>query len=316
MLANEESYGNEAEVPLVSVLVPTKNSRDLLQKCLETLEGSIGDFQLETIVVDDGSTDGTGDMVRSRFPDVRLIRNEESRRFASATNQALHASRGNKVLLLNSDIELPSDAIEKMLQPQPDGVVAVAPLLRGLDGQLQREYTFRKLPSLVDLGLNLLFFRRIAQLFRLRVGWDSNQASAELDIDLEQPSAACLLIEGHVLRELGGLDESLPLWFNDVDLCKQLHRQGHRIRLVHDVSVVHWGGASISKMLSADRVRYLYADTLSYVKKWHPRAVPLFRFLIFVNLLVRSIAALRHPREVGKWLGAIPRLVAPIFSKR
>lgn len=306
--------GTDAAI-VVSVLVPSFNTRDLLRRCLTTVFGSVGAFSLEVIVIDDGSNDGTSEMVKSEFPSVKLIRNETSKSFAPAINQGLALSTGERVLLLNSDIELPEDALDRLLSPQADGVVAVVPLLRSPHGDPQREYTFRKLPRAGDVALNLLMFSRLPRALRRRFGWDSSDVSLEVDTDVEQPSAACILFDGAVLRELGGMDEALPLWFNDVDLCKRVAARGYRIRFLHDVSVVHLGGATISRLTNPSRVERLYVDSMTYVRKWHPRAVPLFRVVILVNLIVRSVATLVRPRHIRAWFAALPRLFAPITRR-
>ena len=300
---------------VVSVLVPSFNTRDMLRRCLTTVFQSEGPFSLEVVVVDDGSTDGTSEMVASEFPSVELIRNERSKSFAPAINQALAVSTGAKVLLLNSDIELPPDALDTLLQAQTGDVVAVAPLLRSPSGDPQREYTFRKLPRAADLALNLLMFNRLPRAVRRRFGWDSMNVSLEKDTDVEQPSAACILFDGALLRELGGMDDSLPLWFNDVDLCKRVAARGGRIRFRHDVSVTHLGGATIARLNNPSRVERLYADSMTYVRKWHPRAVPLFRVVILVNLLARSFAVLLRPKDAAGWFAALPRLLAPVTHR-
>src|SRR5512133_1993742 len=102
----------------VSVVVVSWNTRDLLRNCLLTIDSEarlFPDGEVETFVVDNGSTDGTVEMLRKSFPSVTLIANTENAGFAAANNQALTRCKGEYVLLLNPDTELKAGAISRMV---------------------------------------------------------------------------------------------------------------------------------------------------------------------------------------------------------
>lgn len=298
---------------MISILIASYNTRTLLERCLDSIQDCMDDLALEVIVVDNASRDGSAKMVAKNYPWVRLIRNHTNLYFAHATNQALELSTGEKVLLLNSDIELPPGALSKLLRQQPKDVVGVVPLVRGLDGRPQPEYIFRELPTAIELVLNLMFFRRIARALRMTTRWEKGRIAIDRDMDVEQPGASCLVLDSAVARGLGGLDERLPLWFNDVDLCKRIAQAGYRLRYLHDVSVVHVGGASISNLPEADRAERLYADTLSYALKWHRGSLLLIKLAMCLNLLVRCVLIFRKPREVVPWFRSLPRIVKTLL---
>jgi len=87
----------------VGIVILNWNTRDLLQRCLETVLASEGDFTYKVVVVDNASSDGSVEMVRTRYPDVKLIANQHNPGFAGANNQALALASGRYSLLLNPD---------------------------------------------------------------------------------------------------------------------------------------------------------------------------------------------------------------------
>src|SRR3990170_6792304 len=98
----------------LSIIIVNWNTRDLLEKCLQSVYDTVQGLNFEVFVVDNGSSDGSVDMVRQHFPQVRLIGNQENLGFARANNQAIRESIGRYVSLLNSDAFLSGDAIQQM----------------------------------------------------------------------------------------------------------------------------------------------------------------------------------------------------------
>ncbi len=300
--------------PVLSIVIVSFNTKQLLDRCLKAVFASCGTFELDVVVVDNASVDGSPDMVATAYPRVRLIRNPVGRFYAPAANQGAAVARGSKLLFLNSDIELPPHALELLMRPQVDDVAAVVPLLRGEDGEPQLVYTFRKLPKTRDLIANLLFIRQLSRFLPMKLGWDSDPPPLDRDTDVEQPSGACMMIDATIFRALGCFDERLALWFNDVDLCKRIQLAGYRIRYLHDVEVKHAGGASIERMTPAERCERLYADTLSYVMKWEPGAALRVRAAVVANLGLRSLSLMARPRQVRPWFAALPALIKSVST--
>ncbi len=234
-----------ADVEL-SVVIPSWNTRELLRVCLEKLAAAEKPSS-EVIVVENGSADGSGDMVRAGFPDVRLIQNAENLGFAKGCNQGMRAAVGRYVLLLNTDTEVAPDALVRLHRFLEEHAEygAAAPRLVHANGSTQR--TVMAFPG----WWTPLFFAtplerwlpRSRELQRyFLAGWDQ-----EDERDVDQPPAACLLLRRRVLEEVGLFDEELWLFFNDVDLSLRMARAGWKTRYLAGAVVVHHVGASTSK---------------------------------------------------------------------
>ena len=101
--------------PRLAIVIPSWNTRDLLAACLQSVAATRGNFLLEILVVDNGSTDGSSQMVRERFADVRVLVNAENVGFARACNQGIAATSAPYVLLLNSDARVVDDTLQALL---------------------------------------------------------------------------------------------------------------------------------------------------------------------------------------------------------
>lgn len=265
-----DAVGNGAEeAPEISVVIPSWNTRELLARCLETVEEARKPAT-EVIVVDNGSEDGSAEMVAGRFAGVRLVRNERNEGFARACNQGMRLARGRYVLLLNTDTEVAPDALWllwRFLEAHP-GHGAAAPRLTGVDGRTQR--TCQAFPNL----WTALFFATPLER------WFPNSPelkryflrswSHEDERDVDQPPAACLLLRREVLEQVGLFDEELWLFFNDVDLSRRMAAAGWRTRYVAAATVVHHVGASTGKF--GDFVSVYQRNRLTYYRKHHGRA--------------------------------------------
>lgn len=197
----------------------------------------------EVVVVDNASEDGTAEMVRAEFPSVRLVVNESNLGFAAASNLAIGLTSAPFVLLLNPDTRVHAGALGTLLQVfgEDDRIAAVAPQLLSPEGAVER--SCRGFPEPVALlseavGLARLFPRGRLGAYRMR-DWDHNSRR-----EVDQPMASALAFRRAALQQVGLFDESFPLYFNDVDLCYRLKRQGWRIVFEPRAKVTHHHGHS------------------------------------------------------------------------
>lgn len=249
----------------LSVVIVGWNTRELLRRCLDSVAAATAELASEVIVVDNGSEDGSAELVASRYPQVVLLRNSHNRGFATATNQGAALAGGEYLLLLNSDTELDRDALEQLVQwlDQRADYDGAAPRLLNSDGSTQRAVMrFPRLRTALAFGTPL---ERVQPNSRELKRYFARDFDYEQDADVDQPPAACLLLRRDLWLELQGMDEALWLFFNDVDLCRRLAERGSRIRYLAAAGVRHVGGASTARF--ANFVPQWQGDRLRYYRK-------------------------------------------------
>lgn len=243
-----------SSLPDVSIAIVSWNTRGLLLSCLQSIKRQVG-VAVETIVIDNASRDGSVEAIRLIHPGVRIIANATNIGFAAASNEGLRVAAGRYVLLLNPDTELQPDALRRLVEfadHHPDcGVVGGC--LLSPDGSLQY-VAGRQLWSVRGWLLSEL------RLDRLRVGrrlfgnylmtwWDHRDTRPVPAI-----SGACMLIPRRVLLMLGELDDSHPMYLEDIDYCARALRAGLVNYYVHSARVLHHGGQSSKQARTATSV--------------------------------------------------------------
>lgn len=285
----ENALGVQAAVsaprPDVSVVVVNRNTRDLLARCLVGVRAQEG-VELETIVVDNASADGSADLVAERFPEVQLMRLSDNAGFARANNVAFGRCRGELVLLLNSDAFLAPGALAQLVEGarRNPGAAAVGPRLLNADGTLQRSAWPFPRPGRVLLEAFALHrpLSRLGLLEDLRTWAHDEERAVEFLI------GACLLIRRDALAEVGGFDERFWLYGEEADLCRRFAARGWEVVLVPSAECIHIGGAS-SAGSSWTRLHWFYRGQKNFLRKHSRRgAWPLARLALLVGSTLRA----------------------------
>jgi len=237
---------------LLSIVLVNFNKGPLLLACLESVYKSAGTISLDVIVIDNDSSDGTGEILPTLYPEARLTLNRRNVGFARATNQGLAAARGAYVLLLNPDTVVERGALETLvgyLRSHPE-VGVVGPQMVGPDGAIQ--LSCRRFP-----GYATALFNRYSLLTRwfprnrfsrgyLLSDWDHTETR-----EVDWVSGACLMTRREVLERVGPLDEQFFLFNEDVDWCKRIREARWKVVYLPAARVVHHIGASKDKIPSA-----------------------------------------------------------------
>jgi GT2 family glycosyltransferase len=211
---------------LISVITVSWNTRDLLRECLRSLVSELDGLDAEVFLIDNASHDGSAEMVRCQFPEIKLVANASNRGFAAANNQALKTASGEFVLLLNPDTVVHKGAIRTLLQfmqAHPKAGI-VAPQLLNTDGTVQR--SCRQFPTFLNMSYELLGLSRIfanQPIFRQYKMLDWNHDDER---QVDQPEGACLLLRKKVIDDVGLLDEGFFMLFEEVDWCYRIKEAG------------------------------------------------------------------------------------------
>jgi len=236
----------------LAIVTVSYNTRDLLAECLASALGGLersrphspgrSGLSGEVWVVDNASADGSAEMVRQRFPAVRLVAHDQNIGFAAGNNLALRKLSGfmpRHVLFLNPDTRVVGDALGQMvrfLDATPHAGVAGARLVHG-DGSFQHSaFAF---PGLVQTLLD--FFPLHPRLLESRLNGryprQSYQAGKPFAVD--HPLGAALMIRAQTLAQVGGFDERFFMYCEEVDLCRRVKEAGWGIYCVPQAEIVH-----------------------------------------------------------------------------
>ncbi len=235
---------NDAASVLVSIVVVSFNTRDMLRRCLESLFGQLHGIRSEVFVVDNASGDRSAEMIAHEFPQVELIRSSVNLGFAGANNLALKRAQARYVVLLNSDAFLKPCALERAIahMDQEPKVGLGGARLVGKNGSWQP--SARQFPSLVN---DLLILSGLAGRYpnsgffgRPDHTWDKTNEPTSVD----WVPGAFSIIRRDVLQKIGFFDERFFLYYEEVDLCRRVKQAGYQVQYWPDVTVVHLGGES------------------------------------------------------------------------
>jgi GT2 family glycosyltransferase len=201
----------------LSIIIVSFNQRDLLANCLRSLQREGGfPTDWEILVVDNASADGSVEMLRQEFPTVTVIPNTTNAGFARANNQALRIARGGKLVLLNNDTVVKSDAMETMsawLDTHPDTGV-VGPKLLNADGSIQVQGSM--------IGPHF---------------WNANTP-----VETSFLRGAVWMFPRKTMDQVGLLDEQFFFYNEDIDYCLRVKKAGFRLIYCPDAEVIHYGG--------------------------------------------------------------------------
>jgi len=273
----------------VTVVVVTFNALPWVERCLDSVRGH------DVVVVDNGSTDGTLELIRERYRDVRLLE-QANVGMGAGNNAGMRAADSRYFLLLNSDAWVLGDAVEQLVafaDAHPDAAV-VGPRLLNPDGTLQR--SARGEPTLWRLATEYLFVRKLAPRSRLlnplyAGGFDHDEV-AEVDW-LFGPA---LLVRRAAVDDVGLFDEDFFMFSEEVDWMTRFRRAGWKVLFFPGAEVVHVGGASHGGRLYVENLR---GHLRWFAKHRGPREAERVRRLLLWSLRLRAALLRREQYREG-----------------
>jgi N-acetylglucosaminyl-diphospho-decaprenol L-rhamnosyltransferase len=291
-----ESPGRSESEAAVSVIVVTHNALPWIEPCLASVRGH------ELIVVDHRSGDGTPEFVRERFPEARLVE-QENRGLAAGWNTGMRLASGRWFLLLNADAWVVGEALSRLaavLDQNPSAAVA-GPRLRNPDGTLQR--SLRGFPTLWRLATEYLFLRKLAPWTRSLNAFYGNGFDYDRELEAEFLMGAALLVRPEAVVEVGELDESFFLFSEEVDWCYRFRQAGWKVLFTPEAEVVHVGGASHGGSFFREQVQ---GHLRFFAKHYGKREAERARRLLALSLTLRGLVFVgvrgRRYRDAARWL--------------
>jgi N-acetylglucosaminyl-diphospho-decaprenol L-rhamnosyltransferase len=250
-------------MPDISIIILNWNTCGMLADCLNSVIGATENLDVEIIVVDNASTDGSQAMVRGKFPHVRLIANRENVGFARGNNQALAVCQGRYALLINSDAFAQPGSVQALVHladAQPRAGIVGARVLNP-DNSFQESYA-----PFPNLWREFLILSGIGRLLYGR-HYPSHGSEEDKGPQIaDYVAGVCLLVRREAFEDVGGLDEGYFMYAEDVDWCYAMREGGWQVWYQPTATVIHLGGGS-SRGRPTQREADLYCSRVRFFQK-------------------------------------------------
>jgi len=296
LLAQSYSLCIFFETMTISIIIVNWNVEDLLRDCLHSIFAADCDTPPEVIVVDNASADGSADMVRAEFPQVTLISSPENLGFSGGNNLGMARATGEFAFLLNPDTTLAPDALRLLrdyLRQNPRVGVGAPPLLWP-DGSVQSSR--RRFPTPAGM---------VWESTLLEQWFPGNRAARRYRFEYTPPTqpmpvdwavGAALFFRRQIWAQVGGLDDSFFMYFEETDWCRRVADAGWAIHYLPAAKVVHFEGQSSGQVVSARAIRFNRSKLRYAEKHFGPKTAHA------VRRVLRAATALQWSIEAAKYL--------------
>lgn len=250
--------------PIVSFVIVNWNGKEIAYSCIKSIYENCMNIPFEIILIDNASTDGSVELIKKKFPEVKVICNSKNRYFAWSTNEGAKFCRGKYLFFINNDITITPNCVSALIEVLNDNKIigAVAPQLRYPEGEVQP--SCRQFPTFLNLFISGLGIDR----FWHKYSWKMRDFDHNHPRNVDQPMMSALLIKRECWEDVGNLDESrFPLFFNDVDWCFRAWKKNWIIRFEPRAIAIHLAGWSGNR-LGLKRV-FLYSKGFYYYFRKH-----------------------------------------------
>ncbi|MCD4705184.1 glycosyltransferase family 2 protein [bacterium] len=252
----------------LSIVIVNYKVKDLLDNCLKSIFSNSENIKLDVIVVDNDSQDGSLEMIKNKYPQVNLIASDKNLGFAKANNLGFKQAKYDYILLLNPDMKLYPDTLENTLKwtntnPQADVIGCHLVNQKG-----QTIPHVRQFPTFLD---QLAIVLKLPHLFPnilnkyLQKNFNYSQAKK-----VDSIRGAFFLMHRKIYEKLKGLDERYFIWFEEVDFCKQVQKNGGEVWYTPVAKCIDYVGKSFAQVPRGVTQKYFKDSMLKYFQKWHP----------------------------------------------
>ena len=250
----------------IGVVVVNYNAGDHLLRCIDSVFAQAGDAEVDVVVVDNSSRDGSMARLAAAHPDVARIENRDNRGFAAAANQGIRATTAPYVFVLNPDAEVGAGTLAGLLKLADDRprAGAIGPVVRDLDGSLYP--SARKVPTIGEAVGHAFLHpfdpdNRFSRAYTM-ADWDRTS-----EREVSWVSGSCILLRRSALEDVGLFDEGYFMYAEDVDLCTRLRRTGWTVLFTPELEVTHERGVSTG---NSKRMIRVHSDSIyRYFAKHH-----------------------------------------------
>jgi N-acetylglucosaminyl-diphospho-decaprenol L-rhamnosyltransferase len=261
------------ESPGLSIVITNYDGKNFIGACLSSIKENLHPSDVETIVIDNSSSDGSPEFIKEKFRWVKLICNHQNLGYARANNQGIKEAKGEFILLLNPDTVVRPhsiDILEDEMRLDPTIGAAGPALLCGED-------CFQ-----VSFGVEISFWHEVLQKSLLNRHFRKKLKKMRNKRQVGWLSGACILTRKSVLEKVGFFDEGFYLYFEDIDLCRRIRGNGWKVFFIPRAKIFHLGGGSTTKLKKRSRYHYRQSQ-LAYYKK-HCSRISLFLLRAYLRM--------------------------------
>lgn len=273
----------------LSVIIVNYNVCYFLEQAIKSVLKAVGDLDLEIIVVDNNSVDGSVELVRKKFPEVVFIANKQNVGFSKANNQAIRIAKGEYVLLLNPDTVVEEDTLVKSCRFMDEHPDAGGLGVKMVDGkgvflpESKRSLPTPKVAFYKISGLAALF-PKSKRFGKYHLGYLHEDETNEIEV----LAGAYMMLRKEALDKVGLLDEDYFMYGEDIDLSFRLTEGGYKNYYFPETRIIHYKGES-TKKTSVNYVFVFYRAMIIFAEKhFSKNKAQLFSFIINVAIYLRA----------------------------
>lgn len=279
-----------ANTPLVSAVIVTYNGLRWLPRLFDSLLPQLAPYDAQVLLVDNGSTDGSGEFARAHYPQVTVLSVNPNRGPIPAINRGLAEARGKWIFVLNDDLEFQAGVVAAMLAGMQDrpAVGIASPILLDDEGAMTESYGWEANEWLL-LSIFLGVHRR---RYFTRTNWEKLPAVGRWRVPYLQ--GACLVVRKSALDTIGPMDENFYMFFDEVDWCRRFRQAGWDVALLNEARVVHFGSPMGDKVKTWPlRQSHHYNTSLDYfARKYYGRRRAFLVIMLYALIYIKAMVSL------------------------
>src|SRR3989338_6743898 len=261
----------------LSIIIVSYNTKDFIEECLESIKATSKGFDYEIIVVDNASEDNSLEMLKTKFPDVIVVKNQENIGFSKANNLGVEKSEGRYVLFLNPDTVVYEDALLNMVKFMDEHTKAGAATCKLImpNGKLD-DAAHRGFPNPWN---SLSYFSGLSKVFpssKLFGGYNLGFLDFSKTHEIDACAGAFIMVRRQVGEKIGWWDEDYFFYGEDLEFCFRLKGEGWKIYFVPSISVLHYKGVSGGIKKVSKEITTANIETKKRATAWRFDAMEIF----------------------------------------
>ena len=273
----------------LSVIIVNYNVKNLLRDCLLSVQKAAHSMDTEIIVVDNASSDGSVEMLKAEFKELKLIANTQNLGFSKANNQGIALAKGQYILLLNPDTIVYENTFEDCLKfsKQTNNCGGIGVQMLDAKNKFLKE-SKRGFPTPWVSLCRLSFLNKLFPNYALFNGYYLGHLSKDENHQVEVLAGAFIWLKKSIIDKVGGLDEAYFMYGEDIDFSYRIQQSGYQNYYLGKVLILHYKGESTDKY-SFKYIERFYGAMKIFSKKYYPKTYPIYHLGIQLVMILHCI---------------------------